>query len=92
MNVFKIALHNGQYSVSTPNYPGGDVVPYETARDLQIELDAERAKVVELRRLLESVHFWFMQKSPEHYNGCGLWIDVDITLNETKPTEPKRIN
>lgn len=34
----------------------------------------------ELLRLLKSVHMWFMEKAPEHYNGCGLWIDIDATL------------
>ena len=37
----------------------------------------------ELLQLLKSVHSWFMEKAPEHYNGCGLWIDVDITLRES---------
>lgn len=37
----------------------------------------------ELLQLLKSVHDWFMEKSPENYNGCGLWIDVDITLRES---------
>lgn len=37
----------------------------------------------ELLQLLKSVHLWFMEKAPEHYNGCGLWIDVDIKLRES---------
>lgn len=38
----------------------------------------------ELLRLLKSVHMWFVEKAPEHYNGCGLWIDVDMTLRESE--------
>ena len=41
----------------------------------------------ELLQLLKSVHSWFMEKAPEHYNGCGLWIDVDITLRESANAE-----
>lgn len=37
----------------------------------------------ELLQLLKSVHAWFMEKAPEHYNGCGLWIDVDMTLRNS---------
>jgi hypothetical protein len=44
----------------------------------------------ELLRLLKSVHSWFMAKAPEHYNGCGLWIDVDITLRESANDEALR--
>ncbi len=32
--------------------------------------------------LLRGVHEWFMKQAPEHYNGCGLWIDVDATLKD----------
>lgn len=41
----------------------------------------------ELLQLLKSVHSWFMEKAPEHYNGCGLWVDVDITLRESANDE-----
>lgn len=30
--------------------------------------------------LLRSLHNWFMETAPEHYNGCGLWFDVDDFL------------
>lgn len=38
---------------------------------------------MELLTLLRSLHEWFMEKSPENYNGCGLWIDVDAMLRES---------
>lgn len=38
---------------------------------------------MELLTLLKSLHEWFMEKSPDNYNGCGLWIDVDATLRES---------
>jgi hypothetical protein len=41
----------------------------------------------ELLNLLQSLHSWFMEKAPEHYNGCGLWIDVDITLRQSSDRE-----
>ena len=43
------------------------------------KLERERNKALEL---LKTVHQWFMQKAPEHYNGCGLWIDVDMTIRD----------
>lgn len=41
----------------------------------------------ELLTLLKSLHEWFMEKSPDNYNGCGLWIDVDATLRESPNAE-----
>ena len=32
--------------------------------------------------LLKTVHEWFMERAPEHYNGCGLWIDVDMAIRD----------
>ncbi len=59
MNVFKIALHNanryGLYEVSIPNYPGGDVVPYETARDLQNEVKRLREQIANAQLLLSEL-------------------------------------
>lgn len=45
-------------------------------------LAAERQRREQLVELLRSVHMWFMQQAPQHYNGCGLWIDVDVELSE----------
>lgn len=45
--------------------------------------DTLREQHAEVLQLLKSVHGWFMEAAPEHYNGCGLWIDVDITLRES---------
>lgn len=61
-------------------------------REAQAALCAGRDKAIshlreenlKLLRLLKSVHMWFMEKAPEHYNGCGLWIDVDMTLRESE--------
>lgn len=51
-----------------------------------IDLSLLRQHDAEVRKplveLLRSVHTWFMQQAPHHYNGCGLWIDVDATLAE----------
>lgn len=63
-------------------------------RDAIAELARLRAEVQALREenndlrigqtevlsYLKSLHEWFLAKAPEHYKGCGLWIDVDITL------------
>lgn len=46
------------------------------------ELADLKQQNAELMQLLKSVHEWFMEKSPENYNGCGLWIDVDMTIRE----------
>jgi len=55
----------------------------------KLELQSERSDRIALERgnksilvLLKAVHEWFMKISPENYNGCGLWIDVDATLRE----------
>jgi MoxR-like ATPase len=49
----------------------------ESAEQRCERLLAERKEVTDL---LHSVHNWFMQQAPEHYNGCGLWLDVDAFL------------
>ena len=101
MNVFKIAWFTGNlYEVSIPDYPGGDVVPYETARDLQNELEAERAKVAKLTAALAVFANYFDGDLSEIGGGTRVapvfklqvFKDAKETLNETKPTEPKRIN
>ena len=98
MNVFKIAWFTGNlYEVSIHDYPGGDVVPYETAKALADELAAERAKVSkisvlwgELKKLRHNVdiagfcHSWC--------KACELRKDVEQLFTETKPNEPKRLN
>ena len=38
-------------------------------------------RVDEVRKLLRSVHDWFLQKAPDHYKGCGLYIDVEAELS-----------
>jgi len=86
MNVFKIARIKGYYSVSIPDYPGGDVVPYETARDLQNELEAERAKVERLWRLLNSA-----TRELSAYGPGEVDIEYETALTETKPNEQKLI-
>ena len=57
--------------------PATDTNAHNTALERH---DAEVRKP--LVELLRGVHTWFMQQSPRHYNGCGLWIDVDATLAE----------
>ena len=54
MKVFKIALHKGQYSVSIPDYPGGDVVEYETAKALETELALAKWKISKLRERIQT--------------------------------------
>ena len=81
MNVFKIVWRDNAYHVSIPNYEGGDVVPYETARDLQKELEAERAKVAKLRNQMDYM-LSFLDE---------MQTLASSALNETKPNEPKRI-
>ena len=96
MNVFKIVWRKDHYAVSIPDYPGGDVVPYEDARDLQIELEEERRKVRILRDALSNfVH----GQIGDMICICGNMDEDECSataaekaLNETKPTEPKRIN
>ena len=82
MNVFKIAFSKGEYSVSIPNYTGGDVVPYETAKALADELAKERAKVAKLQAVID-----YMLSSLDTFQT----VAADA-LNETKPKEPKRIS
>jgi hypothetical protein len=52
---------------------------------IEVELTAMKNHDAEVRKplveLLRSVHTWFMQQAPQHYNGCGLWIDVDDELS-----------
>jgi hypothetical protein len=95
MNVFKIALHNGQYEVSIPYYPGGDVVPYETAKALADELAAERAKV---RILSDALSNFIHGQIGDMICICGNMYEdecaattAEKALNETKPNEPIRI-
>ena len=33
------------------------------------------------RYLLRLLHGWFLKKAPEHYKGCGLYIDVIAALS-----------
>ena len=69
MNVFKIALHKGFregiYEVSIPNYPGGDVVPYETARDLQNEVKRLREQIANAQLLLAELSMTLITKPTE---------------------------
>ena len=100
MNVFKIVWRQGAYHVSIPNYEGGDVVPYEDARDLQNELEAERAKVAKLTDALAVFANYFDGDLSEIGGGTHVapvfklrvFKDAKQALNETKPNEPKRIN
>jgi len=66
-------VQRGQYGWS-PSY--ADVLALRRKYDVLLGQHAE------MLQLLKSVHSWFMEKAPEHYNGCGLWIDVEITLRE----------
>ena len=76
MNVFKIAWDGWRYTVSIPEYNGGDVVDYETAKALADELAAEREKV---RKLLET-------------NADALLVIAQLLQTLTKPNETKRLN
>lgn len=40
-----------------------------------------RHEIVKLRILLQDLHRWFLEKSPENYKGCGLYLDVLAELN-----------
>jgi hypothetical protein len=39
------------------------------------------------RELLRRLHNWFEESAPEHYKGCGLWMDVSAALNRTPPPQ-----
>ena len=96
MNVFKIAWDGWRYTVSIPEYNGGDVVPYETAKALADELAAERAKVELLSRAIAHSAPIFRSCAADH--GDNLQYEQEAiallfnALNETKPNEPKRLN
>lgn len=63
---------------------------YADVLALRRKHDALREQHAEVLQLLKTVHSWFMEKAPEHYNGCGLWIDVDITLRESANAQAQR--
>ena len=96
MNVFKIVWRKDHYAVSIPDYPGGDVVPYETAKALADELAAERAKVELLARAITIAAPIFRDCAADH--GDKLPHEQDAirglfnALEQTKPNEPKRLN
>ena len=95
MNVFKIAFSKGEYSVSIHGYPGGDVVPYETAKALADELAAERAKVSKLTAACEWIAGLYDDSKPIYavaMDAYSMKCEAAAALNETKPNEPKRIN
>jgi len=58
---------------------GRRTIPLKMTSEDVDSLERERDEVL---KLLKTVHEWFMQKAPEHYNGCGLWIDVDLTIKD----------
>ena len=55
MNIFKIAFSKGEYSVSIPDYPGGDVVDYETAKALENEVKRLRGIIANAQLLIAAL-------------------------------------
>ena len=66
---------------------GNGIHQVTDAFDHARKLERERNEALEL---LKTVHEWFMQKAPEHYNGCGLWIDVDMKIRDWQNAEAIR--
>lgn len=64
----------------------------ETIDKLFLELsqvtNARTAKELKLLKLLNGVHSWFIQKAPEHYKGCGLFLDVQHILRSERMIPP----
>lgn len=76
-----IFLENGKSLLG-----GSPPTQWTTRAIAQVAAENIKRNDTEVRKplvdLLRSVHTWFMQQAPQHYNGCGLWIDVDETLTE----------
>ena len=49
-----------------------------TEQNAKLEQELVSGKEQDLLRLL---HVWFLKKAPEHYEGCGLYIDVIAALS-----------
>lgn len=47
----------------------------------------QKARADRAESALESLHDWMLEKAPEHYRECGLWIDVEIILGRKKPED-----
>jgi len=51
---------------------------YNTCRDYA----ALKERVKYLEQLLQSLHSWFLKSAPEHYKGCGLYMDIADELRQ----------
>lgn len=52
-----------------------------TEEDMLTQVELAIAKVKTERELLRLLHDWFLQQAPEHYKGCGLYIDVSAAIS-----------
>ena len=58
-------------------------------KDRELRLFHAEADKERLIGMLGSLHRWMMEKAPQHYNGCGLWIDVDGELADAARKDGK---